>query len=70
MQIDTRKKKVEDEFVKEQEDAFKTKMMINMEQDEFLTYAESCIRDCYNSGKDITPLILELKNYKRKLQYS
>jgi hypothetical protein len=68
-QIDNRKKKGEDEFVREQEDAFKTKLMLNNEQDEFLQYAENCVREYYNTGKDITPLILDLKKYKKNTQY-
>ena len=43
--------------------------MLNSEQDEFLKYAEGWVRDYYNQGKDITPLILDLKNYKKKLFY-
>jgi hypothetical protein len=68
-QMYSRRKKADDEFVRDQEDAFKTKLMLNNEQDEFMQYAENSIREYYNSGKDITPLILELKKYKKNTQY-
>jgi len=44
-------------------------MMINNEQDDFLKYAEGLIKEYHLEGKDITPLILDLKNYKKKLFY-
>ncbi len=69
MQREIKRNKGEDEFVKEQEDAYKTKLMLNAEQDEFLKYAEGWIKEYYNQGKDITPLILDLKSYKKKLFY-
>ncbi len=65
--MEIRRKKAEEDFVKDQEDAYKTKMLLGSEQDEFYKYAEELIRDNYNQGKDITPLILELKNNKKKL---
>jgi hypothetical protein len=43
--------------------------MLNNEQDEFMQYAENSIREYYNTGKDIAPLILELKKYKKNSQY-
>ena len=67
--IEVKRQKAEEYFVKEHEDAYKTKLMLNSEQDEFLKYAEGWVRDYYNQGKDITPLILDLKNYKKKLFY-
>ena len=69
LQMDNKKQSAEADFVKEQEDAYKTKLMLNNEQDEFLNYAEGWIKEYYNQGKDITPLILDLKSYKKKLFY-
>lgn len=43
--------------------------MLNQEQDDFLRYAEGWIQQYHQEGKDIKPLILELKNYKKKLFY-
>ena len=68
-QMNVKKQKAEEEFVKEQETAYKTKLMLNNEQDDFLNYAEGWIQDYNAQGKDITPLILDLKGYKKKLFY-
>jgi len=62
-----RRKQAEDDFLKDQQDAYKTKLMLQNEQDDFLNYAEGWIKDYYQDGKDITPLILDLKCYKKKL---
>lgn len=43
------------------------KVMMQNENEEFLDYAEQWIKEYYKSDKDIKPLILELKNYKKKL---
>ncbi len=40
--------------------------MLQTEQDGFLNYAEGEIREYYNEGKDIKPLMLDLKAYKKK----
>ncbi len=67
--MEIKKKKSEDEFVKDQEDVYKTKMLLSSEQEEFYNYAEDWVKEYHNQGKDITPLILELKNYKKKMFY-
>jgi hypothetical protein len=69
LQMEVKKQKAEEEFVKDQEDAYKTKLMLGNEQDDFLKYAEGWIKEYYQTGKDITPLILDLKAYKKKLFY-
>jgi hypothetical protein len=69
LQMEIKKKKAEEEFVKDQEDAYKTKMLLGSEQDEFYKYAEGWVGDYHDQGKDITPLILELKNYKKRMFY-
>lgn len=67
--MEIKKRKAEDEFVKDQEDSYKTKILLASEQDEFYKYTEGWIGEYYNQGKDITPLILELKNFKKKMFY-
>jgi hypothetical protein len=66
-QADVKKKTAEEEFIKDQEEAYKTKFMLNQEQDDFLKYAEGWIQEYQREGKDITPLILELKNYRKNI---
>ena len=63
--METKKLKAEDEFVRNHEDSYKTKLMLSNEQDDFLKYSEDWIQEYYKQGKDITPLMLELKNYKK-----
>ncbi|MFO0515419.1 MAG: hypothetical protein ACK5YA_01065 [bacterium] len=66
-QIEIRKKKTEEDFKTDMETAFKTKLMLQNENDEFLKYAEGWIQDYYKDGKDITPLLLDLKQYKKNI---
>ena len=40
---------------------------MQIEQEDFLKYAEDEIREYYKEGKDIKPLILDLKSYKKKM---
>ena len=65
MKFDEKKKLALKQFEKLNEDSYKTKMMLDKENNEFLKYAENCIRDYHQQGKDITPLLLELKRYKK-----
>lgn len=43
--------------------------MLQKEIDDYLQYAEEIIKEYYNAGKDIKPLILDLKNYKKKMLF-
>lgn len=69
-QMDIRKQKAEDDFKEDLENAFKTKLMLQNEQDEFLKYAEGWIQEYYKDGKDILPMLLDLKQYKKKIYSS
>ncbi len=44
--------------------------MLQKEQEDFLEYAEEEIRKAYNEGRDIKPLILDLKMNKKKMFFS
>lgn len=66
-QMEIRKKKAEDDFKTDMENAYKSKLMLQNENDEFLKYAEGWIGEYYKDGKDITPLLLDLKGYKKKI---
>ena len=70
MQYDEKKKLALKQFEQLNEDSYKTKMMLDKENDEFLKYAESCIKDYHKQGKDITPLLLELKRYKKTANFA
>lgn len=66
-QMSLKKDKAEKDFKEDVENAFKTKLMLQNEQDEFLKYAEGWINEYYKDGKTIVPLLLDLKQYKKKL---
>lgn len=67
--MEIKKQKAEEEFIKDQEDAYKTNLMLQNEQDEFMRYADNCIGEYHASNKNLIPMILELKNYKKKTFY-
>jgi hypothetical protein len=69
LQMEVKKQKAEDEFVKDQEDAYKTNLVLQKEQDEFMRYADECIGEYHQAGKNLVPLILDLKSYKKKTYY-
>lgn len=57
-----------EQFTTIQEDSFYTKAMISKEQDTFIVFAEEQIKNNVEQGKEILPLLFELKNYKKKYQ--
>lgn len=61
-----RKKKVEDEIYKEIEDTRKMNAAIEEEETIFNNYAERCLKEWQDQGKNIKPLLLELAKYKDK----
>jgi len=65
-QMQEKKGKAEEAFIKDQENAYKTKAILEKEEDDFLKYAESWVKEYHSSGKDIKPLMLELKRLKKK----
>ena len=69
MQLNERRRKAEAQFYQLNEDSFKNQLMLQKEDDEFIRYAEGCIRDYHEQGKDITPMLLELKRYKKEKGY-
>eukprot|EP00347_Sterkiella_histriomuscorum_P007243 403349712 len=66
-QIDIRTHKTEEVFKKDLTEATKANALIDQNEKEFYSYAEKCIKEWQDAGKNVTPLILELKNYKKKV---
>lgn len=54
------------QFISIQEDSFYNKNKIKYEQDNFISFAEEQIKKYDQKNKEIFPLLLELKNYKKK----
>ena len=66
-QIDEKKKKALNEFVLEKRDGLQNRDMINKEEDEFFKFAEEKIKTYHEQGKNIIPMLLELKKYKKNI---
>ena len=55
------------EFRDEQVNALKTQAPLDQQEKNFYSYAEKCIQDWQAQGKNVKPLIMELKNYKKRV---
>jgi hypothetical protein len=65
-QAENRKKAAEDEYVKDLHEASSNAALLDIKEKEFYSYAERCIKEWQNEGKNVKPLILELKGYKKR----
>lgn len=63
-QQDDKRAKVEASFKKEQDAATKAQALIDQQDKDFYSYAEKCIKEWKDNGKNVKPLILELKGKK------
>ena len=45
----------------------KTQALLDQQEKNFYSYAEKCIQDWQAQGKNVKPLIMELKNYKKRV---
>ena len=66
-QSEWKKKRVEDDFKKELEAASKSQALLDEQEKQFYSYAEKCIKEWEANGKNVKPLILELKSYKKRI---
>ena len=64
-QVEEKKKIAFNDFVFERKNGLYNKELINREEDEFLKYAEENIQKYQEQGKNIMPMLLELKKYKK-----
>lgn len=55
------------EFEQEQQAALKAQALLDQQEKNFYSYAEKAIKQWEANGKNVKPLILELKGYKKKL---
>ena len=67
-QSEIKRKQAEQEFIREQKAATKTQALLDQQEKHFYSYAEKAIEDWKKEGKNVTPLILELKNQARATQ--
>lgn len=66
-QMDFKARKAEQDALVEEELARQSLKMQEDEQLQFHSYAEKCLKEWSAQGKNITPLLLELKNYKKRI---
>ena len=64
-QIEDKKKMAFKDFVFERQIGMQNKEMMNREEDEFLQFAQENIKKYRDQGKNIVPMLLELKKYKK-----
>ena len=67
MQTAQKNAKAQDNFVADQHMALKNQALQDQQEKNFYSYAEKCVSEWESQGKNIKPLILELKNYKKKV---
>ena len=60
-----KKKRAIDDFRQFNEDSYKNLRRLEIEDDDFIKYAEYWIKEYKEQGKNINPLLLELKRYKK-----
>ena len=65
LQYEERKRLALDNFKQFNEDSYKNLRRLEIEDDDFIKYAEYWIKEYKQQGKNITPLLLELKRYKK-----
>ena len=65
LQYEEKKKNAMDIFRQFNEDSYKNLRRLEIEDDDFIKYAEYWIKEYKQQGKNITPLLLELKRYKK-----
>lgn len=55
------------EFQENQANSLKTKALMEQQEKNFYSYAEKAIAEWQKEGKNVKPLIMELKNYKKRI---
>ena len=66
LQYEEKKRQVMDDFIQLNKDAYKNLQRLENENDDFIRYAEYHIQEYKKQGKNILPLLIELKKYKQK----
>lgn len=62
-----RQRQAEEEFKVEQDAATRAQALLDQQEKNFYSYAEQCINEWQGNGKNVKPLILELKGYKKRI---
>lgn len=55
------------QYRKELEEATRAQALLDQQEKNFYSYAEQAVKEWQNNGKNVKPLILELKGYKKQI---
>ena len=66
LQYEQKRRQGLEDFEKLNEDAYKNMQRMDKENDDFIKYAEQHIKNYKEQGKNVYPLLIELKKYKQK----
>ena len=66
LQNEEKKRIIMDEFVRMNKDSYLNLKRLENENDDFIKYAEYQIEKYKSQGKNVLPLLIELKKYKQK----
>lgn len=58
----------ENQFREDNKNSVEAQALLDQQEKNFYSYAERCIRDWEAAGKNVKPLIIELKNYRKRIQ--
>ena len=65
-QADEKRQRAVTDFNEEQYNTYKNKYLIYKEQDDFLNFAEDQIKKYSKEGKNINPMLIQLRKYKKE----
>lgn len=65
-QVESKNRKAQEDYVMEMHTALRNNSLQDQQDKNFYSYAEKCISEWQAQGKNVKPLIMELKNYKKK----
>ena len=65
-QVKDKKTKAEEDFLEERRQAALAQALTDQEEKNYYSYAERCIKEWADAGKNVQPLLIELKTYKNK----
>ena len=66
-QSDIKKTKAEEQFKLDNVASMQTQALLDQQEKNFYSYAERCIKEWQEQGKNVKPLIMELKNYRKRI---
>ena len=67
-QSDVKRAAAEAQFRQDNKNSVEAQALLDQQEKNFYGYAERCIKDWEAQGKNVKPLIIELKNYRKRIQ--